>query len=79
MKVPEPPLTRKFTLPVGCATVTDPPLPETTGAVERWQGSVGEPETGTITLGQVVFLPGKRLVESVQTVLGSNGQSSSQA
>jgi len=51
----------------------------TTDAVERWQGSVGETETGTITLGQVVFLPGKRLVGSVQTVLGSNGQSSSGA
>ena len=37
----------------------------TTDAVERWQGSVGETETGTIKLGQVVFLPGTQLISSV--------------
>jgi hypothetical protein len=49
----------------------------TTDALERWQGSLGETETGTITLGQVVFLPGTQLITSVSTVLGSDGQASS--
>ena len=49
----------------------------TTDAVERWQASLGATETGTITLGQVVFLPGNQLITSVNTVLGSDGQASS--
>ncbi len=47
----------------------------TTAAVERWQGSLGETETGTITLGQVVFLPGAQRVTAVNAVLGSSGGS----
>lgn len=34
----------------------------TTAAVERWQASIGETETGTIALGQIVFLPGSQLI-----------------
>jgi Putative peptidoglycan binding domain len=45
----------------------------TTDAVLRWQASLGEPQTGVITLGQVVFLPGPQLVTTVDTVLGSTG------
>lgn len=45
----------------------------TTDAVERWQASVGESQTGTISLGQVVFLPGAQRITSVNTVLGSTG------
>ena len=48
----------------------------TTAAVERWQGSLGETETGTVTLGQVVFLPGAQRITSVDTVLGSTGGAS---
>ncbi len=48
----------------------------TTDAVVRWQGSEGLTETGTITLGQIVFLPGAQRVTAVDTVLGSTGQSS---
>jgi hypothetical protein len=47
----------------------------TTDAVERWQASVGESQTGTISLGQVVFLPGPQRITSVNTVLGSTGGS----
>lgn len=47
----------------------------TTAAVERWQGSLGETETGSITLGQIVFLPGEQVITSVDTVLGSTGGS----
>ena len=58
-------------------TVNDTWQDATTAAVERWQGALGESETGTITLGQVVFLPGSQLITSVETVLGSTGGSSS--
>jgi Putative peptidoglycan binding domain len=47
--------------------------PGTTDAVERWQASLGETETGVITLGQVIFLPGPQLITTVDTVLGSTG------
>jgi hypothetical protein len=47
----------------------------TTSAVEAWQNSLGETETGTITLGQVVFLPGPQRITSVQALLGSTGAS----
>ena len=45
----------------------------TTAAVERWQASLGETETGTIGLGQIVFLPGSQIVSTVSTVVGSTG------
>jgi hypothetical protein len=47
----------------------------TTDAVEVWQESLGETVTGTIALGQVVFLPGAQRITAVDTVLGSTGQS----
>jgi hypothetical protein len=45
----------------------------TTNSVARWQASLGETQTGTITLGQIIFLPGSQLVTTVSTVLGSTG------
>jgi hypothetical protein len=45
----------------------------TTAAVERWQASLGETETGTITLGQIVFLPGSQRITALDTVVGSTG------
>jgi Putative peptidoglycan binding domain len=51
----------------------------TTAAVERWQASLGETQTGTVTLGTMVFLPGAQRITSVSAVLGSNGGSSSAA
>jgi hypothetical protein len=47
----------------------------TTDAVERFQGSIGQTETGTISLGQIVFLPGSQLVNAVDSTLGSTGGS----
>ena len=38
-------------------TVNDTFDSATAMAVERWQASVGETQTGVVTLGQVVFLP----------------------
>ena len=43
----------------------------TTAGVDDLQASLGEPETGTLKLGQVVFLSGDRLVSSVAVQLGS--------
>ena len=48
----------------------------TTAAIDRWQAALGETQTGTITLGQVVFLPGPQLITTISTVLGSTGGSS---
>ncbi len=43
----------------------------TTAGVDVLQASLGETETGTLSLGQVVFLPGEQLVSSVQGTLGN--------
>jgi hypothetical protein len=49
----------------------------TAAAVDRWQAALGESQTGTVSLGQVVFLPGAQRVTAIDTVLGSTGGSSS--
>jgi len=51
----------------------------TTSAVDAWQASLGQSQTGTVTLGQVVFLPGARRITSVVTSLGSTGGTSGSA
>lgn len=43
----------------------------TTAGVDALQASLGEAETGTLKLGQVVFLHGNRLVSSISAPLGS--------
>ena len=48
----------------------------TTAAVDRWQAALGETQTGVVTLGQVVFLPGAQRITAVNTVLGSTGGAS---
>ena len=45
----------------------------TTDGVELFQESLGETETGDLTLGQIVFLPGNQLISNVETTLGSDG------
>jgi Fe2+ transport system protein FeoA len=49
----------------------------TATAVERWQASLGEPETGKIALGQVVFLPGARRITKVDATLGTGAAGAS--
>ena len=47
--------------------------PATSDGVEVLQESLDEPPTGTLTLGQVVFLPGPQLVSSVDATVGGTG------
>jgi hypothetical protein len=48
----------------------------TTAGVYVLQASLGETETGTLSLGEIVFLPGNQLVSTVDATLGSTGGSS---
>jgi hypothetical protein len=45
----------------------------TSTAVEAWQASLGETETGAIILGQIVFLPGAQRITAADAALGSTG------
>ncbi|MBV8944979.1 MAG: peptidoglycan-binding protein [Solirubrobacterales bacterium] len=61
----------------GGVVVDDVWQPATTAAVELFQESLGETETGSLTLGHIVFLPGSRVVSTVDGAVGSNGSGSS--
>jgi regulator of extracellular matrix RemA (YlzA/DUF370 family) len=50
----------------------------TTAGVEALQASLGDAETGSLALGQIVFLPGDQLVSTVDATLGSTGGGSGQ-
>jgi hypothetical protein len=52
-------------------TVNDAWQAATSTAVEAWQASLGETETGTIALGQIVFLPAAQRITAVNAALGS--------
>jgi hypothetical protein len=45
----------------------------TTTGVELLQASLGETETGSLSLGQIVFLPGDQLVSTVDATVGATG------
>jgi peptidoglycan hydrolase-like protein with peptidoglycan-binding domain len=47
----------------------------TTAGVEAFQASIGESQTGHLSLGTVVFLPGSQQVSTVQGALGASGTS----
>jgi hypothetical protein len=53
-------------------TLDDVWQPATRTAVDAWQASLGEAETGTITLGQIVFVPGAQRIAAVGAALGSS-------
>jgi hypothetical protein len=50
----------------------------TTAGAQAFQASHGERETGSLSLGQIVFLPGDQLVSTVDATLGSTGGGSGQ-
>jgi len=43
----------------------------TTAGIDALQSHLGETETGSLTLGQVVFLPGQQMIQAVDTTVGS--------
>jgi hypothetical protein len=58
-------------------TVDDTWQTATTVGVDAVQAALGETETGSLSLGEVVFLPGDQLISTLETTLGSTGGSSS--
>jgi hypothetical protein len=57
----------------GQVTIDDAWQTATTDAVDRWQASLGEKQTGTIGLGRIVFLPGPQRVTQLDATCGSTG------
>ena len=57
----------------GEITIDDAWQAGTTDAVERWQASLGEKQTGKIALGRIVSLPGAQRVTQLETACGSTG------
>jgi hypothetical protein len=55
----------------GGIVVNDSWQAATTVGVDAFQASLGETQTGSLTLGHVVFLPGDQLVSTVEGTLGS--------
>ena len=53
--------------------------PATTIGVELFQESLGEAPTGTLSLGEVVFLPGPQLISTVDGTVGANASGGSAA
>jgi hypothetical protein len=47
----------------------------TTAGIDELQYRLGATETGSLTLGQVVFLPGPQMVQTVDTTVGSTAAS----
>ena len=54
-------------------TIDDAWQTTTSTAVDAWQASLGETQTGVIALGQIVFLPGAQRIAAADTTLGSTG------
>jgi hypothetical protein len=52
-------------------TVNDTWQAATTAGVDAFQASLGEIQTGSLLLGNVVFLPGEQLVSTVEGTLGA--------
>lgn len=56
--------------PSGLMTVNDIWGAGTTAAVKRWQKAHGFNQTGTIALGEIIFLPGARRIATMSVTLG---------
>ena len=56
-------------------TVNDTWQAATTAGVDAFQASLGETQTGSLSLGSVVFLPGEQLVSTVDGTLGASAGS----
>ena len=55
-------------------TVDDSYTAATAAAVDRWQAALGVTQTGTVALGDVVFLPGPRRIGQLSAPKGSSVQ-----
>jgi hypothetical protein len=58
-------------------TINDTWQGATTAGADQLQESLGRPQTGTLSLGQIVFLPGEQRITAVDTTLGSTGSGGS--
>ena len=56
-------------------TVNDTWQAATTAGVDAFQASLGETQTGSLSLGSVAFLPGDQLVSTVEGTLGASAGS----
>jgi hypothetical protein len=52
-------------------TVNDLWQPGTTAGIKQLQEHLGETQTGSLTLGQVIFLPGRQLIQSQALTVGA--------
>ena len=56
--------------PDGLLTVDETFTDDTAEVVARWQADIGRPETGSVALGSVVFLPAAGTITSVAATVG---------
>jgi hypothetical protein len=60
-------------------TINDAWQPGTTAGIKQLQEHLGEPQTGSLKLGQVAFLPGQQLIQSQALTVGATTTGQTQA